>query len=315
MRNLTVSRGVRTGAKCLLVSAFLALAACGGGGTSGEETGSTSAPLSVTHPQIVWWDQVSGGLQAWDVSGATRTNFFNFSASLDLPADSNWTFVGIADFNGDGNGDLLLYNGESGALQVWYLNGVARTGIGNFAAGLDVPLTLGWGVAGIADFNGDGKPDILFHNVNGASQVWFMNGIVRTSVTPLAADLNTAESTGWIFEGAADFNGDGHPDILIHNITSGATQVWYMNGVNRTSLGNFSSGLNTPDTTGWTFSGIADYNGDGKPDLLFWNTISGALQIWYLNGIVRTSAAPFPSNLIIPSSMGWVPIVRTSYLP
>jgi hypothetical protein len=33
--------------------------------------------------------------------------------------------------------------------------------------------------------------------------------------------------------GTDDFNQDSHPDILWHNSSSGETQVWYMNGSNR----------------------------------------------------------------------------------
>ena len=33
-----------------------------------------------------------------------------------------WTVVGVADFNGDGKPDYLLYNGSTRQTAIWYLN-------------------------------------------------------------------------------------------------------------------------------------------------------------------------------------------------
>ena len=32
-----------------------------------------------------------------------------------------------------------------------------------------------WTLAGIADYNRDGKPDLLWRNINGANGVWLMD--------------------------------------------------------------------------------------------------------------------------------------------
>ena len=89
-----------------------------------------------------------------------------------------------------------------------------------------------WDVAAAADFNGDGKSDILWHNDSGASAIWTMNG-TRSRWSGLVNPGPT-----WHVAAAADFNGDGKSDILWHN-DSGASAIWTMNGTGsrRSGLG------------------------------------------------------------------------------
>ena len=37
-------------------------------------------------------------------------------------------------------------------------------------------VDLAWGVAGVADFDGDGKADILWRKDDGAASIWRMDG-------------------------------------------------------------------------------------------------------------------------------------------
>jgi hypothetical protein len=103
-------------------------------------------------------------------------------------------------------------------------------------------------VAAAADFNGDGKPDIIWHNTaTGATYVWLLNGatLYNGTVPPAEPNLN------WKLMAAIDFNGDGKPDLLWRNYTTGENKVWLMDGVNRLSEVPLSSlaGAN------WTLAG------------------------------------------------------------
>jgi hypothetical protein len=123
-----------------------------------------------------------------------------------------------------------------------------------------------------ADFNGDGKADILWRNVSGEVYIMLMNGTQMIS----AASLGIVDN-GWQIAGVGDFNGDGKADILWRNV-SGEASIWLMNGtsvISKTSLGIVDNG--------WQIAGVGDFNGDGKADIL-WRNASGEVSIWMMNG-------------------------------
>jgi len=89
-------------------------------------------------------------------------------------------------------------------------------------------LGTSWHVKTEADFNGDGKADILWQSDSGQAAVWLMNG------TSVLSSANVGPNPGptWHVKGAGDFNGDGKADILWQN-DNGQAGVWLMNGTTK----------------------------------------------------------------------------------
>jgi hypothetical protein len=112
-----------------------------------------------------------------------------------------------------------------------------------------------------------------------------MNGTTR--VAELETAPNAMPDLNWRLAGAGDFNGDGKADLLWRHALSGRNVCWIMDGLARVS-GTF---LN-PDTvadTQWQMAGVADFDSDGKPDILWRHQVSSRLVVWIMNGVVRTT--------------------------
>jgi hypothetical protein len=142
------------------------------------------------------------------------------------------------------------------------------------------------------DFDGDGKSDLVWRNMTtGQNAVWYMNGssLVSSNMMPPVTDQ------AWHIVGIGDFDGDGKPDLVWRNTTTGQNAVWYMNG-SGTSL--VSSNMMPPMTDqAWQIVGIGDFNGDGKPDLVWRNTTTGQNAVWYMNG---SGTSLVSSNMMPP---------------
>jgi len=81
-----------------------------------------------------------------------------------------------------------------------------------------------WTIQGLADFNGDGKTDILWRHSNGSGYyVWLMNG--KSAADSGGFDVDTV----WTIQGLADFNGDGKTDLLWQHSNGSDYYVWLMN--------------------------------------------------------------------------------------
>jgi hypothetical protein len=138
------------------------------------------------------------------------------------------------------------------------------------------------------DFNRDGRPDLLWHNqASGSLYAWFLVNGVASSASYLTPDRFA--DTQWQIRGLADFNKDGHVDVLWHHQRTGDLYAWYMNGTVAVS-GAYLTPSRFADTR-WQIRDLADFNGDGRPDVLWHHQTTGELYVWLLNGTMTTGGS------------------------
>ena len=72
--------------------------------------------------------ELTGQIGAWKMGGyGTIRRRDRLEGQLLTPSevpDTNWRIVGVADFNADGESDLLWQHQTSGLIAVWYMNGL-----------------------------------------------------------------------------------------------------------------------------------------------------------------------------------------------
>ncbi len=242
---------------------------------------------------ILWRDLSTGDNAIWQMDGTTLVAGPLIQGVPITPP--GWTIAGVGDFNGDGKADILWRDTSTGNNAIWLMDGFTLTSAPLIQG---VPVTPpGWTIAGVGDFNGDGKADILWRNTStGDNAIWQMDGPTLVA-GPL---IQGVPASGWVIAGVGDFNGDGKADILWRDEGTGNNAIWLMDGFTLTSAPLIQGVPVTPP--GWTIAGVGDFNGDGKADILWRNTSTGDNAIWQMDGPTLV-AGPLIQG--VPAS-GWV---------
>ena len=267
------------------------------GQSSGDQFGDAVASAGDVngdgYPDVIvgGWANDANGLDA----GAAYV-FFGGPAADDVPdlvlrgqgsGDNFGTSVASAgDVNGDGYGDLIV-----GAWLSSYVS--TRTGRAYIYFGGPVPDALpdlilqgqgfgdhfGVSVASAGDVNGDGFSDVIV----GASEndaagtdagraYIYLGGLAPNAVADLTLTGGAAgDHFGYAVASAKDFNGDGHPDVVVGAYGAGGTgraYVFYGGPALDAAPDVTFSGEATGDFFGVSVAPAGDVDHDGHGDLI-----------------------------------------------
>lgn len=207
--------------------------------------------------------QAGGALDLYDGKGDGTFHFESIAGRF-YSGGPQGTY---GDFNGDGNLDVAFAQGY-GKNASTIMTLMLGDGKGHFNVGSRTNDSLGLGVMAAADFNGDGKLDLV---IGGGQGMLVLLGNGDGTFQRSARYLYMSDGVV-----AADFDGDGKLDIAIFQFSTTAN-----NWVSVSILMGNGDGTFQPPQVITTVNGtqpcgfqegplrISDFNGDGHPDLSF----------------------------------------------
>ncbi|MEZ5845078.1 MAG: Ig-like domain-containing protein [Hyphomicrobiaceae bacterium] len=208
-----------------------------------------------------------------------------------------YAVAGIGDFTGDGIDDLAVgaptdrTNGSNGTNgRVWVF---AEGGENSRSFEGTLNASIGSGVAGAGDFNGDGTPDIVigawtdsgFASQSGAAYVVYGGGAAQGELDELGASAGMiiysttpSQRLGQSVASAGDVNGDGLGDVIIGALNGDSAYIVFgrADGIASIDIASLdgTNGFRLTDTApsidffGTAVGGGGDFNGDGYDDIV-----------------------------------------------
>ena len=229
-------------------------------------------------------DMVAAGNGPLSVALGNGDGTFSPAQDLSLPPGSvtPFTAVAVGDINNDGKLDIAAtYLPVPQASNAPDTLVFAGNGDGTFQAASSAGTTItGPDAIALADFNGDGKPDLLIGYTVGNATVVFGNGDGTFNLAPNSQSLLYATDSGPGFPlrrvtaRATDMDLDGKPDAVIGDYLGNITVV----------LNDGNIGMTSPQWKHTVGKGLADLatgdlNGDGIPDVVFVNSLTDQISV------------------------------------
>ena len=259
--------------------------------------GARLLPISVTVYQLTGWSD-----KLFNVTSAASSEVLSFN-SFDLektfPANTgDWT-LGVGDLDGDGLADLVHGNYNAGSSISVYRNNSTGPGVISLEPKVEIYSGSYPDDQVIADFDGDGKLDVIVSNSNdAANDLSFFRNTSSPGAITFAAP--TGMATGIISDKltASDLDKDGRPDLVITFGSNANNQVCVLRNIS--TIGNIAfAALQQIDGGYPGYTSVADMDADGLPDLIVSNYTYNTISV--IRNTTVGSSITFGPALVIPT--------------
>jgi gliding motility-associated-like protein/uncharacterized delta-60 repeat protein len=243
-----------------------------------------------TNRLIVLENRSSSG----NISPAGVFGSFANSIAFNKPAFGGG--IVAADFDADGYPDVIATNPSTNNLSIFPNNKAPRVNSSSFATRIDIASGVNPIKAYTGDFDSDGKLDFVIHYGTGANLPFV--SVFHNLSTPGSFSFNRVDFTTPDFQPitmltVADLDGDGKPEIATTHESANRFSIFknvHTTGPIITS--SFAIPLSTSLTAPRGINTV-DINGDGKPEIVLTQNVSGGQLVVYQNLIANPNITSF----------------------
>jgi len=144
----------------------------------------------------------------------------------------------------------------------------------------------------VADFNGDGRPDLVVANYGAGTVSVYLNTAAAGATAPaFAAPVTFTVGYQPISVAVGDFNGDGRPDLAVANVGADTVSVLLDTTAAGATAPSFAAPVTFAVGNAPRSVAVGDFNGDGRPDLVVANDQSNTVSV-LLNTMSAGATAP-----------------------
>ncbi len=178
--------------------------------------------------------------------------------------------VAVADIDGDGKLDIVVCNGLDSTISVFR----NTSSPGSFSFDPKVDFKTGYGPHDIvvADFNLDGRPDVVVSDyaggTSGLGTISVLRNVSTGSTIAFTKHIDIPVGDGPRGIAAADMDGDGYLDLAVANFDGGSISLFQNQSKSTPDsiafiIQHTENGFLSPDAVAFT-----DVDGDGVPDVI-----------------------------------------------
>ncbi|MEO6851809.1 MAG: FG-GAP-like repeat-containing protein, partial [Mucilaginibacter sp.] len=169
--------------------------------------------------------------------------------------------------------------------------------------GNKIDFTTGAGGTGsiVKDLDGDGKNDVITTN-GGQRNISILRNTSSSGAVSFAQGITFPITAYPLCVASGDLDGDGKPDIVVTDFGTGRVNVF----LNNSTVNNISLIQQTPLQTGSNPFGIsiADFDGDGRPDIVVANEYNSLAAISvYRNITTSVGSVSFAPKIDLPAGL------------
>jgi hypothetical protein len=223
------------------------------------EASSTSAPAAADPREgdgatdSASSEAAQSGALVWQAGDALRLTNASLETTLLFSRPTEGALlVAVADFDGDGQGDLLWVGASA---VVGYTPGASLRSASSETLVIELgTLHAGERVVGAGDFDGNGHGDLLVARADDTIDAWF----TAPDAAPEIVELGTAAQA--VLAGVGDLDGNGTEDIA-WRAAEGALVLWMMDGA------RVDASIEVALASEFAVIAAGDFDGDGTAEL------------------------------------------------